>query len=45
MAGDCQRCDERPATDRLQRTLGGVPVGHPIDVCVSCAAMYAEVDA
>ena len=45
MAGDCQRCGERPATDRLQRTLGGVPVGHPIEVCASCAPKYAGVDA
>jgi protein-arginine kinase activator protein McsA len=44
MTDDCQRCHERPAVEPLQRTLGGVPVGHPIAVCESCAPMYAGVD-
>ena len=37
---DCQRCGDRPATDRLQRTLGGVSVGHPVDVCCIGVLVY-----
>jgi len=34
----CERCEARMATDRLQRALGGVDVGQPLEVCEPCSS-------
>lgn len=40
----CEKCGDRPATEKIQRRLEDIAVGPPLNVCVSCAESLEETN-